>query len=133
MERAPRMNASLCPSLPTFWALAALLTASISAAGCKDRSSDSDDTAPKPEWTILGEALPGALLSVTGRARDDVWTVGGDDGEGPLVLHLTARPGRGFSPRAPATCGGCGSATPRCGPSAPPGGCSGLIPPSTSN
>ena len=85
MERAPRMNASLCPSLPTFWALAALLTASISAVGCKDRSSDSDDTAPKPEWTILGEALPGALLSVTGRARDDVWTVGGDDGEGPLV------------------------------------------------
>jgi hypothetical protein len=38
------------------------------------------------EDVIDGEAP--ALLSVHGTAADDVWTVGADDGKGPLVLHF---------------------------------------------
>jgi hypothetical protein len=40
-------------------------------------------------WQLVLEDLPGALLSVWGSAADDVWTVGGDsgDGDGPMVLH----------------------------------------------
>jgi hypothetical protein len=41
----------------------------------------------EPTWEVVLESLPGALLSVTGRAADDVWIVGADDGEGPTVLH----------------------------------------------
>lgn len=53
-------------------------------AGC---SGDDDDTSA--EWTLVDEALPGALLSVWGTGSDDVWAVGGDarDGSGPLVVH----------------------------------------------
>ncbi|MEY3210417.1 MAG: hypothetical protein RIT28_898, partial [Pseudomonadota bacterium] len=101
MERAPKMVDSLSPSTLTFWALPALLMASIAAAGCKDRGADADDSGPKPAWTLLGESLPGALLSVTGRARDDVWTVGGDDGEGPLVLHLDGEEWTRVTPESP--------------------------------
>ena len=38
-------------------------------------------------WHTLAEELGGALLSVTGTATNDVWSVGADDGQGPLVLH----------------------------------------------
>lgn len=44
------------------------------------------DFAPDP-WAILAEDQPGALLSVTGTAADDVWVVGADAGEGPAVMH----------------------------------------------
>lgn len=39
-------------------------------------------------WATVAEGLPGALLSVNGRASDDVWEVGANvPGEGPLVVH----------------------------------------------
>src|SRR3954462_10261866 len=40
-------------------------------------------------WEVVERNLPGALLSVWGASADDVWTVGGDvgDGKGPMVLH----------------------------------------------
>lgn len=76
----------LSPPSPS--ALAALLAALLGATGCKDRGPDAADSGQRPSWSVVGESLPGALLSVTGRAKDDVWTVGGDDGEGPLALHL---------------------------------------------
>lgn len=43
----------------------------------------------EPEWEVVHENLPAALLSVWGTAADDVWAVGADpgDGSGPLVLH----------------------------------------------
>lgn len=46
-------------------------------------------------WTMVLEDQPGALLSVTGTAADDVWIVGADkrDGTGPTILHYT---GEGF-------------------------------------
>ena len=41
-----------------------------------------------PRWQIVHRHLGGGLLSVWGRSSRDVWTVGGDDGEGPTVMHL---------------------------------------------
>jgi photosystem II stability/assembly factor-like uncharacterized protein len=38
-------------------------------------------------WTVVAEDLPEAPLSVAGTADDDVWMVGGDVGDGPLVAH----------------------------------------------
>lgn len=39
------------------------------------------------EWQVVQQELDGALLSVWGTAADDVWVVGADPGDGPLVLH----------------------------------------------
>lgn len=51
-----------------------------------DQTTDSGSV-PLPEVVTVAEGLPSALLSVTGRAADDVWAVGADaDGTGPLVL-----------------------------------------------
>jgi hypothetical protein len=45
---------------------------------------------PEPEghWQVVVEALPEAVLSVSGRSATDVWAVGVDKGQGPLVLHF---------------------------------------------
>lgn len=82
------LSASVSPSSRLVSALLALAAVTPWSLGCKDRPKDADDSGERPEWSIVGEGLPGALLSLTGRARDDVWTVGGDDGSGPMVLHL---------------------------------------------
>ncbi|HEY6727832.1 MAG TPA: hypothetical protein VI197_27555 [Polyangiaceae bacterium] len=44
----------------------------------------------EPRWRIVAEALPGALFSVTGTAKDDVWVVGADRGDdaGPSIAHF---------------------------------------------
>ncbi len=46
-----------------------------------------DAPPPEPEWTMVHEGLDSALMSVWGTSADDVWTVGGDAGDGPSVLH----------------------------------------------
>ncbi len=51
------------------------------------------DNAPPPvpktlEWQLLASELPSALLSVSGRSAADMFTVGADKGQGPLVLHF---------------------------------------------
>lgn len=38
-------------------------------------------------WSVVASELPSALLAVGGTSADDVWTVGADKGQGPLVLH----------------------------------------------
>src|SRR5262245_43354297 len=38
-------------------------------------------------WSLVFNKLPGALISVWGTSENDVWTVGGDPGDGPTVLH----------------------------------------------
>ena len=38
-------------------------------------------------WQDLGEELDAALLSISGTTTDDVWAVGADAGDGPLVVH----------------------------------------------
>ncbi len=62
----------------------AMLAAALLLAACDD------DPPPEAEWQIVHEALPGALISVWGTSATDVWTVGGDpgDGTGPFVLHF---------------------------------------------
>ncbi|MFO0747822.1 MAG: vanadium-dependent haloperoxidase [Myxococcota bacterium] len=58
---------------------------------------DDPEPAPTGDWSVVSEALPGALLSVAGTSATDVWAVGADKGKGPLVLHYdgsawTAKP-----------------------------------------
>lgn len=44
---------------------------------------------PEPyQWQVVSEGLDEALMSIGGRAPNDVWTVGADQGQGPLVLHF---------------------------------------------
>jgi hypothetical protein len=49
-----------------------------------------EDPEPEVGWKVVHEQLDGALLSVWGTSREDVWTVGADarDGSGPIVLHF---------------------------------------------
>ena len=47
------------------------------------------DAGRDDRWRVVFDGLDAALLSVWGRAHDDVWIVGADadDGLGPVVLH----------------------------------------------
>lgn len=51
---------------------------------------DAEHSDAPTDWSILTMDRPGALLSVFGRAPDDVFVVGGDQGEGrgPTVLRF---------------------------------------------
>src|SRR5690606_16548097 len=40
-------------------------------------------------WHVIGAALPSALLSAWPASDVEVWFVGGDVGDGPLVLRLS--------------------------------------------
>jgi hypothetical protein len=48
-----------------------------------------EKTAEPEPWQVVHRDLPGALLSVWGASPRDVWSVGGDagDGKGPMVVH----------------------------------------------
>jgi uncharacterized protein DUF6851 len=64
------------------WLLAALLGVLLS--GCPDPK-------PPPEpgpWSLVASDRPEALLSIAGRSRSDIWAVGADRGQGPVVLHF---------------------------------------------
>lgn len=50
-------------------------------AGCGD-----DD--PGGEWSIVTDGLRESVMSMGGTSNQDVWAVGADRGEGPLVLHF---------------------------------------------
>jgi hypothetical protein len=54
-----------------------------------DDTDETDDTDPGPTgWQTPATGLGSALLSITGSAADDVWTVGSNaDGTGALVLQ----------------------------------------------
>ncbi len=43
------------------------------------------------EWQLLASELPSALLSVSGRSSTDIYAVGSDKGQGPLVLHFDGK------------------------------------------
>lgn len=51
-----------------------------------DETDTDTDTVPTG-WQTPMQGLDGALLSITGTAAADVWTVGADGGSGPLWLH----------------------------------------------
>jgi hypothetical protein len=48
-----------------------------------------DDDDEPASWQVVGRGLPSALVSVWGTGPSDVFTVGGDrgDGAGPIVMH----------------------------------------------
>lgn len=45
-------------------------------------------TGPTGEWQTLASGLDEALMGVGGTSDKDVWAVGADTGQGPLVLHF---------------------------------------------
>ena len=59
------------------------------------------DPEPRPadegRWSIVVESEAAALTSVHGRGSDDVWMVGADDGEGPVVLNWNGQSWRRLS------------------------------------
>jgi hypothetical protein len=57
--------------------------------GCGDdsRPADLDATPSLAEWEVIHEDLDGALMSVWGTSTRDVWAVGGDAGDGPIVIR----------------------------------------------
>jgi hypothetical protein len=59
----------------------------LSTAACGDDDGGSD-SGSKTSWSLVFENLDSALISVTGRAADDVWTVGANSGNGATVLHF---------------------------------------------
>jgi hypothetical protein len=69
-----------------------LLLASLAAVllvGCERASAPA---APhEREWQLLASELPSALLSVSGRSSTDIYAVGADKGQGPLVLHFDGK------------------------------------------
>lgn len=72
-RRRPRADGMMARMRRGTLAVMALLCA----AGCVD----------PPGWQVVHEDLPAALLSVWGTSATDVWVVGADAGDGPLVLH----------------------------------------------
>ncbi|HEY3500431.1 MAG TPA: hypothetical protein VGK73_37320 [Polyangiaceae bacterium] len=68
----------------TAWSVAGFAVA-LAALGCSGAAEE--PPASEAEWTLVHEQLPAALISVWGTAEDDVWAVGADAGDGPLVLH----------------------------------------------
>lgn len=48
-------------------------------------------------WSVVVESEAAALTSVHGRDKNDVWMVGADAGDGPLVLHWNGERWRRFS------------------------------------
>jgi hypothetical protein len=61
-------------------------TISVTALACGDGKT-APVTPPDLPWTRVGDSPGAALFSVHGTAKDDVWMVGSDDGQGPLALH----------------------------------------------
>jgi hypothetical protein len=60
-------------------------------AACGSGDDDDDGVMEGPEWALLHDAEPAALLSVWGTSADDVWVVGGRTPEaGPALLHHDA-------------------------------------------
>ncbi|HEY3500371.1 MAG TPA: hypothetical protein VGK73_37020, partial [Polyangiaceae bacterium] len=71
--------------------------------GCANLGCSSEDAVPATfgGFQQLG-VTDAALMSVHGTSERDVWSVGADDGAGPLVLHYD---GRAWERRAPGASG----------------------------
>jgi hypothetical protein len=54
-----------------------------------ESAAEQDATTAADRWTLVLSDLDEALLSVWGKGSDDVWVVGSDAGQGPIVLHTT--------------------------------------------
>jgi photosystem II stability/assembly factor-like uncharacterized protein len=81
--RARRLNEKL-DSRPTLLTQVCLIQAALLA--CLTACGDGDQTA-LARWNLVAQSADSALLSIGGTAANDVWAVGADAGDGPLVLH----------------------------------------------
>lgn len=74
----------LAQSLGLGWApLASTLLVALSCGG-----GGGGGKASQTHWQLIAQDLPEAVLSVGGASAQDVWAVGADRGQGPLVLHF---------------------------------------------
>ena len=75
-----------------WWLLVAVALVTVLAPACSDDPApvQPDVTEPpiEPQWQLVATELPEALLSVSGSAADDVWVVGADAGDGPLIARF---------------------------------------------
>ena len=57
---------------------------------CTGCPQETEPAPAGPAWSQLFSRLPGALISVWGTSTNNVWTVGGDagDGDGPQAMHF---------------------------------------------
>ena len=72
----------LRPLLPFGLSCAVALASVACGDGGGGKGEDDDES-----WQLVHEDLDAALLSIWGTGPSDVWAVGSDAGEGPMVLH----------------------------------------------
>src|SRR4051812_18670991 len=72
-----------CLRLPGF----VMALASAGALACSSAATE-PPAAGTQSWTLLAEGLDSALISVWGASERDVWAVGSDRGDGPLIEHF---------------------------------------------
>lgn len=78
------------------WLAIATLIVPCGVAGCGDEDGgtvdstgdDDDSTSACGAFQLVGDGLPSALLSIWGTSARDLYMVGPDDGNGPLVIHF---------------------------------------------
>lgn len=79
----PRARSVFSFTLVASIALSITLSFAAQITGCSSANSE------PPEWQLVHENLPGALLRVWGRNANDVYAVGADgDGMGSLAIHF---------------------------------------------
>src|SRR5690349_2655807 len=61
-------------------AVVSCVAAGVAAPGCGDNNQPTT-------WSTVASGLRESILSIDGTSPTDVWAVGADRGEGPLVLH----------------------------------------------
>ena len=71
--------------------ICALVAAAAASSGCHSTAAPPPAQAATARWQLLASELPSALMSVGGRAPDDVYAVGADKGHGPMVLHFDGK------------------------------------------
>lgn len=86
MRRAISVEASLAAAL-----VAAVAGAGVYSTGCHSSAAPAPQAAAAPQWQLLASELPSALLSVSGRSAEDMYAVGADKGQGPMVLHFDGK------------------------------------------
>jgi hypothetical protein len=68
--------------------VATLCAALATTSGCKEHPPKRLEAPEPPAWELVAVGLPSALMSIDGASASDIYAVGADKGDGPLVLHF---------------------------------------------
>lgn len=85
-DAAPLVDGSVAPldgaasAQPSF-------EASVEAELTPSSGAGTDAASSEPHWQLVAQLPEATLLSVHGQSADDVWIVGANDGNGPVILH----------------------------------------------